>query len=278
MAPNPLEMSVQIAEKTGEKLGKVFARAGNSEHPNGDIMKAYRNTIRALRGAENHDATREIMSGLEGQVEFYARRYLNEGLVIGLQSAQAQLGAYDRKAPDVLMDRDLLERGIEAIQAAVKTQASTAISLAAIGGDPSLIYGDDERHGAVRPKPILDAISLWIVTLSSLQWASVVQSTGTEFKKQAIAAIDERTTDCCLRVHGQVVGLNEKFHLTGTPRYADYLDWSPFHWWCRTSVALYLPEYDDGLTERMKATSAEELARIAAGTRTERHPANAIGG
>ncbi len=47
---------------------------------------------------------------------------------------------------------------------------------------------------------------------------------GQGFKKHAVAAIDAQTMECCLRVHGQVVGLIAKFHFTGEPRYADYLD------------------------------------------------------
>jgi hypothetical protein len=70
--------------------------------------------------------------------------------------------------------------------------------------------------------------------------------------KQTIPAIDERTTDCCLRAAGQTRPINEKFKLTGEPRFADELDWTPFHWYCRTSVVLYLPDYDDGLTEKLR--------------------------
>jgi hypothetical protein len=44
-----------------------------------------------------------------------------------------------------------------------------------------------------------------------------------KFSKQVEAALDARTTETCLLAHGQVVGLDDKFHLTGTPRYADYL-------------------------------------------------------
>jgi len=97
-----------------------------------------------------------------------------------------------------------------------------------------------------------------------LGWLGEVetQEQGFEWYKQACAAIDERTTDCCLRVHGQVVPLRKKFKLTGEPRYADRLAWSPFHWYCRTSVALVTAdEVEDDLTEQMLAAAAAELAR-----------------
>jgi hypothetical protein len=51
------------------------------------------------------------------------------------------------------------------------------------------------------------------------------------YLKQAVAAIDQKTTDCCLRVHAQAQPLDKDFHLTGEPRYADYLPYPGFHWW-----------------------------------------------
>jgi hypothetical protein len=53
----------------------------------------------------------------------------------------------------------------------------------------------------------------------------------TTYQKQAIATLDERTTDCCLRVHGQTQPIDEPFKLTGTPRYADEIQDPPFHWY-----------------------------------------------
>jgi hypothetical protein len=59
---------------------------------------------------------------------------------------------------------------------------------------------------------------------------AVQVQTTTVYKKQAIAAIDQNTTDCCLRVHGQIQPLDKPFILEGTPRYADKVDAPPFHW------------------------------------------------
>ena len=81
--------------------------------------------------------------------------------------------------------------------------------------------------------------------------------------KQVMAAIDDRTTECCLTACGQAVKVNAKFHLTAEPRFADEMDWVPFHWYCRSSVALYLPQYDDGLTEQLRERVAEERAKRA---------------
>jgi hypothetical protein len=83
---------------------------------------------------------------------------------------------------------------------------------------------------------------------------------GNEFMRQAVAAIDERTSDCCLRVNGQVVGMDEPFQLSGTPRYADALLNPGFHDYCRTSVVLVRrSEADDELSQRMRTAARDEL-------------------
>lgn len=81
-----------------------------------------------------------------------------------------------------------------------------------------------------------------------------------EWGRQAVAVIDERTTDCCLRVHGQWQAYGDLFKLTGTPRYADELTGPPFHKWCRTATALVQRQYAaDDLTQRMRDAARAEI-------------------
>lgn len=82
------------------------------------------------------------------------------------------------------------------------------------------------------------------------------QPSGQRYQKQAIAAIDARTTDCCRRVNGQIQPLDKPFELRGTPRFADRLMQPPFHWNCRTVTVLYHP-----LMERVGPTTQEIRAR-----------------
>lgn len=86
---------------------------------------------------------------------------------------------------------------------------------------------------------------------------------GRRYQKQAIAAIDSRTTDCCLKVHGQIQDLDKPFQLRGTPRFADHIQNPPFHYRCRTATALYLAEMEaiGATTETMRATARAELRR-----------------
>lgn len=102
--------------------------------------------------------------------------------------------------------------------------------------------------------------------------------TRTEYMKQAIAAIDAVTTDCCLRVHGQTQPLDKPFELIGTPRFADRIDNPPFHWSCRTATSLYTVQMENkGITtpQMKEAAEAELKARERTGRREEIWPAHA---
>lgn len=82
--------------------------------------------------------------------------------------------------------------------------------------------------------------------------------------KQAIAVVSAETTDCCLRVHGQIQRLDQPYQLTGTPKFADALMTPPFHWNCRTSSVAYHADFEVGSalpTPRMQELARQELAR-----------------
>lgn len=101
------------------------------------------------------------------------------------------------------------------------------------------------------------------------------QLSGLVYKKQVVAAIDERTTDTCLQAHGQIQVRGKPFKLVGTPRFADHMMRPPFHYNCRTSVSLYTEALEGmGVTtaEMVSAARAEIEARPG---RKEIHPAHA---
>lgn len=124
-------------------------------------------------------------------------------------------------------------------------------------------------------------IDLWTAgaALAGLYYAAGEAQTGQKWRKQAIAAIDERTTDCCLRVHGQVQDRDKPFRLTGTPRFSDQKQNPPFHRYCRTATTLWIEEFEAvGVTtdEMRSAANAELEARERTGERVKIHPASAI--
>lgn len=125
------------------------------------------------------------------------------------------------------------------------------------------------------------ALALWALAGGALaaMYGSWQQQSGVRYWKQAIAAIDERTTDCCLRVHGQIQPLDKPFELSGTPRFADKVQNPPFHLYCRTATALYRPEMEQtGLAtaDLVSAARAELAARAATGKRVVIHPASGV--
>lgn len=119
----------------------------------------------------------------------------------------------------------------------------------------------------------------WVATLVSVMLLSnqLERIAHTKYEKQAIAAIDHKTTDCCLRVHGQIQPMDKPFILEGTPRFADKMHSSPFHWGCRTSISLYVAKMElFGIpTAEMKdAAMAEIKAREETGYRKRIWPSH----
>lgn len=126
-----------------------------------------------------------------------------------------------------------------------------------------------------------EQLNLWGAVSGAIGviFAGINAASEARLERQAIAAIDEKTTDCCLRVHGQIVGQDQPFHLTGTPRFADYVPSPPFHWFCRTATAIYhvAMEAVGVSTETMRTAARDELAaRERTKGRVEIHPAHAM--
>lgn len=89
------------------------------------------------------------------------------------------------------------------------------------------------------------------------------QPRGIRFEKQAIAAIDRRTTQCCLNVHGQVRPMDQPFDLSGTPQFAPQMMGPPFHYRCRSVIVLYHPAVErvGPTTAELRASARQEATR-----------------
>ena len=98
---------------------------------------------------------------------------------------------------------------------------------------------------------------------ASRMYQQLAQRGDAQYRRQAIAAIDGRTTRCCLNVHGQIVDLDEPFHLTGSPKFGDYIMAPPFHHRCRTVVTLWHPSMEaiGTSTATMRTRARAELTR-----------------
>lgn len=105
-------------------------------------------------------------------------------------------------------------------------------------------------------------------------WGEQIPGLG----KQAVAAIDENTTETCLLVHGQVQPMDSPYVLEGQPRFADRMMYPAFHWRCRTTSVAYHPDFEVGSkisTRDMTSAAQAELTAREDGSREEIHPAHA---
>jgi hypothetical protein len=279
--------AVKAGLRTNAELKKLFDGLGNEEHPRGAVLSAYRVARKALRGELKDVAAAQLtLAHLRRAVLNEVGAAAQQAVQIGSMQATAELELYgiQRVSEVSLGDFDLsvVDDALRAVGNVLDTQLNAVWALVRSDNvDDSLILGDDARAGLLRPSSVIQEATRWLAFLALSAYSSLVErsakQSGIVFKRQAVAALDERTTDCCLRVHGQVVGLNEDFKLTGTPRYADRMRNPPFHPYCRTAVVLVRDsEKDDDLTMEMRdAARAEIQARAQTGTRVEIHPAHA---
>lgn len=80
-----------------------------------------------------------------------------------------------------------------------------------------------------------------------------------ELQRQAVAHVASGITQTCLRVHGQIVDVDEPFELSGEPRFGRKLMHPPFHWNCRTTVVAYHPAFES--TSNLTTADMRQQAR-----------------
>lgn len=283
MPTNPLEQSIGYATRMTAAMGRLYDRAGNSQHPNGLILSQYRLARRAMEMALSTGgsaAALDVLNAFSQAVKAELSELMFDAEDLGKQYFTQQAEAYGVIA--TASPKQIALPAYQAVAARVDQQAAAVNAMILSGADEALILGDGERLGVLQPAPVVRDAAMWIVETAMQTFLSQGDGTITPsgrkvlFDKQAVAGLDENTTDCCLQVHGQIQPLDGKFHLTGTPRFADELEHTPFHWHCRTSIVLYLRAYDDGLTVRMRQGADTIIAERAAGGSGYRHPADAF--
>ena len=279
--------SVQAALALNADLGRLFAQVGTKAHPRGQIITAYRGARRAMRdvlrrgGRQMEREAVEVLAGLRQQVGASATLLLANATEAGARNGQRQAEA--RGVRVVERPPVLLAPLATAWVAGVDVQIAGATAALQAGLDyEALLLGDAAagQLGLLNPAPVARSGAQWLAVAALLGWqaelggAPALVAGG--WHKQAVAGLDERTTECCLRAHGQVVPFDADFVTTGSPAWAERQHWTPFHWWCRTAICLVGPdEADDPLTREMQAAAQAELrARQQTGTRATIHPAH----
>lgn len=279
-AQNPLRRAYIDAAESTRRIGELFAKLGGRQNPNTPILESYRLANYALREVvrrKDRRGLKTITSELRSSVRQAVTPLLEQAMQDGAASAYRQLGYYGRQPKKVSLDRGRIEAVYDVVEAKINEQEAAALAMLLGDAEPNLILGDNNRSGVLRPFDPIVASAFW---LAQLFWecffVQVSMAKGGGFEKQVVAALDHRTTETCLLAHGQIVALHDKFHLTGTPRFADYMQWTPFHYYCRSSIVLYLPGYDDGLTAKMVESARVVLEEREQGINKKRHPVNAF--
>ncbi len=273
------EQAVALGNRTGDELYDLFAAMGMSGFPDGWLLRSYRNARRALMGMQGMDSIRDvndILGNLRDAIEAQSEGLFDDAAGIGAGQAEEELALYGiSPQPTGSFLSALVAAAVSALMAALDQQLAGVRALVISGvADEAMILGDDTVGGLLTPGPVLSMGARWLATTVDNSWSLTVSKSldvagaRSEFVRQAVAAIDERTTQCCLKVHGQVAGMDQDFNLEGDPwpsarKYGYTARKPPFHWWCRTSsVLVRASAADDQLTRNMVlAAQVETNAR-----------------
>lgn len=293
------QSTVATALRTTNSLATIFSNMSSLSLPYRSARRAVRE---ALTGSGNRDVATPLAT-LRQNVSLITESVLSQALALGLSSGYRQAAAWTPANPLLMSTLIPGTRQVSPALLGLTTGASHAAwmaivdkqilavqALVATGASLDEILGDAGRQGVLRDSETATEGTRWITDLTSAalitfllwllsrDWSVPVYGTQQpSWDHQVVAAIDERTTDCCLRAHGQVVALTKDFTLTGFPRYADHLPHPPFHWYCRTSEVV-LPHHlvNDQVTQDMLTAARNELS--ARPGRVEIHPSNAYSG
>lgn len=278
--------------RANQTQGDMFTSLGGSENPDGIISSVYKTANLALakamdmtRKTDREAALLDIKAGLRHSVIGNVGPIFRQGQRFGKSYADQQLDIYKLDKPGNQtkpMNEQRLENYSASLNVIRKKLDDQFAQLEALDllGEKELILGNDMRKGVLKESSIITAAVYYI---SALIWDSFESEigharalTGMDYLKQAIAVLDRRTTECCLRVHGQVQPFNTDFQLRGSPAFDSHLDWPPFHGRCRTSIVLYNSLFDLGITEAMQTDAAWLLSMHALGIFPDQWPADAF--
>ncbi len=281
---DPHTKAIDSALEMGSQINDLIAELGTAEHPNGAVMSAYRAAARAIEGnVTNPLVLNDALAALRAAIRQVLRDTYSVAASMGMEQAIQQLEALGLPTIGAGAAGTIYTDALEASLAILEAQIAAVKGIGLATGDQALILGDASRAGVLTPGPVVRESSRWTAVSLMNGYSSTIDNAleragaRDEFVRQAIAAIDERTTDCCLRANGQTENEEGLFHLTGTPRFADYMASTPFHWFCRTGIGLIRRrDANDALTRQMRHAGDLELAaRAQTGELEEIHPAHA---
>jgi hypothetical protein len=263
MTPSQTQKAIRSGLRMNERMGVLFADIGNSANPEGRIAALYSDARFAIIGALAGGAAISVIQGILDRLKRDIQREIaaifNSSISLGAEEARWQLELYEASISGGINLTTEKDSALKAILARFDAQYAAILALLMVDASDEQIVGDDNRNGVFNGFEIMEAVAYWAAFLVWNAFDTVVANSatlpGSQIKnlfKMAVAVIDDRTTDCCLRVHGQIQPLDGMFRLTGTPRFADEMDYPAFHRYCRTGTVLYSPELDADGKQRAK--------------------------
>lgn len=206
MAANPLQRAQASALRANGVIKDSFGRFGTSEHPRGFVLSAYRNGLRAMKQVLREPepslpAVLDVMSGIRISLAGNIRSEFLDMVAFGFEEAARQLSFYEVNAiePSPMILNEQIDAAVDAVLARFDAQEAAVRALILSGSGPEAIVGDDDRQGVLRPSDVLLGTSFWTAALlwDAFAWL-VFRSSGERFEKQAVAALDKKTTDLSL--------------------------------------------------------------------------------
>lgn len=263
MTTSQTQKAIRSGLRMNDRMGNLFADIGNSANPDGRIAKLYSDARFAIIGALAGGAAVSVIQGILDRLKRDVQREItaifNSSINLGVEEARWQLELYEANVFGGINLTTEKDSALKSIMARFDAQYAAILALLTVDASDEQIVGNESRAGVFNWLEIVEAIAYWAAFLVWQAFDNVVHNSTTagggkinNLFKMAVAVIDERTTDCCLRVHGQIQPLDGMFKLTGTPRFADEMDYPAFHRYCRTGTVLYSPELDPDGKQRAK--------------------------
>ena len=201
---DPRTRAVKQALQTSEEIRRLFGRIGTRQYPRGLVLAAYRTALAAMRGStDNNRLMDDALGTLRLAVIDAVMDVLNRGVDIGMHQAETELKLWGISAFGTAGNVDDAARIVSNI---LDNQIQAAWTMKRMGVEEAVLLGDAAHLGIINPTVITRETARWASMTVNDAYGSIVKQSleksgdAGQFDKQAVAAIDDKTTDCCLKV------------------------------------------------------------------------------
>lgn len=241
--------AVTKAVKLSAELKEQIESLGTRKTPWGRITSIYARYLPMLKGTTSITQARFLLAQMRKEILDVATELNETVYTMANEYVDELFDTYDLLGRDKPLPP---ETAVVAIMATFDSQRDRILAGLRLDADKKVLYGDGQRVGVLTYGSVNRDVAHFAPTLIS--YIIDYRNASENYYKQAVAALDFRTTMCCILVHGQVQEWKKPFELRGTPKFADRIMFPPFHLWCRTVVTLvHERDVDDDITREMRA-------------------------